>query len=497
MALLKDLLDEKFIVTGQGDMERDISHIAYHSEKVQKGSLFFALPGHNVDGNQFITDSLKRGAGAVVSSLEPSKLSASLNQTPYFQVTQPRKALATTAATFYGHPSSQMNVIGVTGTNGKTTMTYLLESILKAAGRSPGVIGTINYRYHDKVLNAPHTTPESLDLQEILADMQVNEVTDVIMEVSSHALIMDRVYDCHFNGVIFTNLSQDHLDFHKDMEHYFQAKHKLFDELLKTSQKKSKWCVLNGKDIYAERITRHKGISYLECGEGASAEYWIQEAQCDLRGIQASVSTPHGNLSFQSSLIGAFNIENCLLSIGAAQSMGLANDVITKGLANCQGVPGRLQKVAGMQLFSVFIDYAHTPDALRAVTETLKPLTSGRLIVVFGCGGDRDRDKRLQMGAMATQLSDIAIVTSDNPRTEDPQKIIAEAMKGISKDKECFQITDRRKAIDQAIALAQPQDTILIAGKGHEDYQIIGTKKIDFDDYKVVQECLAGRQTCD
>ncbi|OGQ25986.1 MAG: UDP-N-acetylmuramoyl-L-alanyl-D-glutamate--2,6-diaminopimelate ligase [Deltaproteobacteria bacterium RIFCSPLOWO2_12_FULL_50_11] len=504
---LEKLIDASMVVDQNGEMKTEISNIAYHSGAVGRGFLFCALPGLVHQGEQFIQEAVGKKAAAIIGSISPKKLNIKI---PYLQVREPRKALAFAATQFFQEPSRFFNLIGVTGTNGKTTITFLLESILKAAGRHPGVIGTINYRYKDKVLPSLHTTPESLDLQKILAEMQQAGVTDVIMEVSSHALMMDRVYGCHFNGGIFTNLSQDHLDFHKNMEDYFRAKQTLFDNYLVKSEKEKKWCVLNISDSYAKRIPRNSKIRYLECSCSERADYWIQKAYCDLSGFDATMETPQGPILLKMALIGDFNLENCLLSIAAAHSMGLSNEVIIRGLQNFPGVPGRLQRVKAAKNFSVLIDYAHTPDALRAVTETLKPLTQGRLIVVFGCGGDRDRTKRPQMGEMASRHADVAIVTSDNPRTEEPKQIIQDILPGVIKaglspyqesaKKGFIVLSDRKSAIEQALLWARSQDTVLIAGKGHENYQIIGTKRNHFDDYEIVEDCLRkikGTPSCD
>lgn len=477
----------------------DITGIAYDSRRVKKGDLFIAISGLKSNGHQFISDAVSRGAAAVVGTEAVASLVV-----PYLRVQNIRATLATLAARFYGEPTLKVPIIGITGTNGKTTCTYLLEAILKVAHYSPAVLGTINYRYGKKNFVASHTTPEAPDLQRCIAEALATGANAVVMEVSSHALTMERVRDCHFDTVLFTNLSQDHLDYHASMEEYYSAKRRLFREYLLASKKKKKTAILNWQDPYGRRLAEEISAPSMRCGYGRELDYHVVEEVYNPEGITAIIETPHGHIAIQSHLIGAFNLQNILLTIAAAHTLNIPNETIAQGIAAMHAVPGRLQPIEGGQAFSLYVDYAHTPDALRAVLSTLRPLTKRRLITLFGCGGDRDRSKRPLMGNIAAKLSDIVIVTSDNPRTEDPQKIIEEILPGLKaerfhayhrRQRRGYLIEpDRKTAIQAAISLANRGDIVLIAGKGHEDYQILGTQKISFDDRQIVREILQERK---
>ena len=507
MELMK-LLEGVEVTRMIGETRKGIEGIAYHSGLVQKGYLFAAIRGMEVDGHQFIGDALRRGAEAIVLEEEP----ASLERTTIL-VPNSRRALARISANYYGNPSSRLKLVGITGTNGKTTTTFLLESIFKKAGGQVGVIGTINYRYGDKTMSAPNTTPESLDLQRTLSEMVKEGVSHVVMEVSSHGLDLDRIYGCEFDGAVFTNFTSDHLDYHKTLGHYFESKKKLFSEFLAKSSKPGRFAVTNDDDAKGKAIVEGISLPVIHYGLNPSSDVSADQVNFSFEGLSCRVKTPRGQIFVHSKLIGGFNLHNILAAVATAVGMGIPLRTIQQGVDALEGVSGRFEKVENQKGIHVIVDYAHTHDALERALVGLRSLLlnlsrrhaastesvgSGKVITVFGCGGDRDRTKRPLMGEVAGKYSDLAILTSDNPRTEDPLGIIEEAEKGLKRlDLEEWQrppgevwrtrkgylkITDRREAIRVAIQLARPSDTVLIAGKGHEDYQIIGKKKFPFDD---------------
>jgi len=472
-------------------MNPDIKSIHYNSKDVEKGGLFVAIKGLVTDGHNYIDDAVKKGAAVIISE-KPVETNDAL----VYCVTDSRKALAVIAATFHNNPSNGINIIGITGTNGKTTISYLLESIFMKAGFTTGVIGTINYRYANKEFPNPMTTPESLDLQNILFEMKNAGVTHVIMEISSHAIDLDRIESCNIDTAIFTNLTQDHLDYHDTMENYWDCKKKLFTEHLPLSGKtKNITAIINNTNDCGKELVNILSYPVLSTG-GADSDIKPHNVSLTINGIEASISTPEGDFDINSSIIGEHNLENILNSIGAAIASGVDLSTIKTGIENVN-VPGRLEKIINNRKFSVFVDYAHTPDALKNVLSTIKPLTSGKVICVFGCGGDRDNSKRSQMGEIAETHSDRIVVTSDNPRSENPDIIINQILKGIkgkkfnggsgdfSKNingKLHYIEPDRHKAIRYSINAAKIGDSVLIAGKGHETYQITNTGTIDFDD---------------
>ncbi|MCX5906363.1 MAG: UDP-N-acetylmuramoyl-L-alanyl-D-glutamate--2,6-diaminopimelate ligase, partial [Deltaproteobacteria bacterium] len=414
-----------------------------------------------------------------------------------------REALARLAAAFYGDPSESMTLVGITGTNGKTTTSYLLESIVQEGGGKAGVIGTVNYRFADQVLPATTTTPESLDLQRNLAAMRQAGVTHAVLEVSSHALVMNRVRNCDFDVALFTNLTRDHLDYHGTLENYFQAKQLLFTQGLRESRKKEHFAVINLDDPKGQELSRMACGVLLGYGLENHRDVWPEKVEESADGQRARVVTPRGPLAVVSSLIGQHNLYNIMAAVTAAEALQLSPVAIASGIEKLKRVPGRLEPVPGKKGIRAFVDYAHTPDALERALRALQRIQPRRLVVVFGCGGDRDRGKRPLMGRVAGLESDLAIITSDNPRSEDPLEIIAEVEKGMAgtnRQKLALRdlssgngsvdpavsgylvIPDRREAIRLAIRVAVPGDILLIAGKGHEDYQILGGKKIHFDD---------------
>ncbi len=482
----------------------DIRALFYRSQDVTPGGLFVAVKGFAADGHDFIEQAIARGAAAVVCEKPCSAAGAVM-----IPVADSRKALAALAAEFYGHPSRHMTVIGITGTNGKTTTSYLIESILQAAGHATGVIGTINYRFGGKCFDTPVTTPESLDLQRILADMRSAGVTHAVMEISSHALDLCRVHACNIDVAVFTNLTQDHLDFHQTMEAYWASKRKLFELYLPASAgKHAIRAVLNTDDPRGNELAAALKIRHLTAGQQADRDIRAIETRFDLIGITARVQTPGGELTLHSALVGRHNLENILGAVGVGIALNIPPAAIVEGIRALPHVPGRLERVldpSGKRF--VYVDYAHTPDALEKALLALQAVGAGRMICVFGCGGDRDRGKRSLMGAIAARLSHLAVVTSDNPRTEAPETIIAQILAGMNgagrriqavaelgpaPDAKAYLVeADRRNAIRLSISAARAGDTILIAGKGHETYQIIGRTKYPFDDRSEARQALA------
>ncbi|MFO1518094.1 MAG: UDP-N-acetylmuramoyl-L-alanyl-D-glutamate--2,6-diaminopimelate ligase [bacterium] len=479
-----------------------IADVVYDSRKAGPDSLFVAMKGLASDGHLFVDEAVKRGAKAVVCEREvkvPSEI-------PCLVVPNAREALARISNAFFENPTREMAVVGVTGTNGKTTITYLIEALLQNAGRSPSVLGTINYRHGKTVFPASHTTPESYDLQRLIRTMKGEGSDSVVMEVSSHALDLHRVDGIQFDAAVFTNLSPEHQDYHPDMESYFSAKTRLFRELLVMSSKKEKTAVLNRDDVYAKRLlplpASLRALTFSL--SDPEAEIFASSHTLSLEGIEAEVKTPWGVLSIKSPLLGDFNLSNLLAAVGVGGALGVSLGTMEETLRNFRSVPGRLERVPNSRGLHVFVDYAHTPDALKNVLSSLRSLLSprgerkekaGSMITVFGCGGDRDRSKRPLMGQEVAHLSDFAVVTSDNPRTEDPQAILKEILPGLLsrewKEGNQFEVeVDRKKAIRRALETANPGDIVLIAGKGHEDYQILGKTKVHFDDREVVREFL-------
>lgn len=464
----------------------EVQGISCNSKEVSENFIFVAIKGTREDGAKFIKEAAARGARLVVTQL-PADTSGLPRNLTLIAVKDARRALADLAAEFYAYPSSRIKVVGVTGTNGKTTITYLLEALLKKAGNSPAVIGTVNYRFKNKIIPSKNTTPGPIQLQALLAEMAREGLDFALMEVSSHALDQQRAGGVDFHSAIFTNLTQDHLDYHRDMESYFRAKAKLFENL-----KPSSFAVLNYDDAYARRLkslTRARVISY---GIEEKADLGARILSFDCRGTRFLLSFPQGEIEINTALIGRHNIYNLLAAAAWGYQAGISVQVIKSALGALYLVPGRLERIDGTNSFSVFVDYAHTQDALKNTITALRQLCQKKIIVVFGCGGERDKTKRPKMGEVAAQLSDYAIITSDNPRSEEPQAIIKDIEKGIASKNYCI-IPERREAIRKSLALAREGDIVLIAGKGHEDYQILKDRRIHFDDREVVRECL--RQT--
>ncbi len=474
--------------------DKKFSSITANSKEIKPGSLFIAVKGNTADGHLFINEAEKAGAAAIVGENELSTVGRV--NTSYAQVPDSKLALAELAADFYGHPAQKIKIVGITGTSGKTTTTYMVESILTAAGFRVGLIGTILYRLGNKVMASTHTTPGAVELQKLLAEMVSMGCTAVAMEVSSHALKQHRVAGVPFDAMVFTNLSPEHLDFHPDMEDYFRTKSGLFIGLaeLSRSRGKSPHAVINEDDAYGMRLLAEVTIPKTGFSLSSGSKLNASALKVDITGIHGEA----GGVRIDSPLTGSFNIQNILAAVGAGLALGIAPDKISKGIAALKVVPGRLERVAHPKI-NVLVDYAHKPDALEKVLQAVRDIRvpGSKIITVFGCGGDRDRQKRPLMGKIAVENCDSVIITSDNPRLEDPAAIIHEIVAGAAGASNFVVESDRRRAIHQAINAAQPGDIVLIAGKGHENYQIIPdrdepgkTTKIHFDDREVAADAL-------
>lgn len=501
---LSELIQGVEVLQSGGALSGEVSSVCYDSRLCRADSLFVAIPGLKLDGHRFVPQALKQGSRFVLCE-RPVDAPAGVT---VLRVKDSRAALGIVGKNFFRNPSSALCLVGVTGTNGKTTITYLLESVFRQAGLSPGVIGTINYRYGSKVREAAHTTPESFDLQGMLREMLDAGVSHVVMEVSSHALDQKRVDDCEFDAGIFTNLSQDHLDYHQTLEAYFQAKRRFFSEVLgRKIGGRNQAMIINGDDPYGRRILQEMPPSQaLSFGLEGSCDVGAAGFTFSLDGIDARIRTPKGTFPAKAPLVGRYNLYNILAAAAAAHALGIENRAVQAGFLNLGTIPGRLEKVSVAGEPAVFVDYAHTEDALKNVIENLLPFKKSRLITVFGCGGDRDRGKRPLMGRAVVTRSDLSILTSDNPRTEDPLAILRQIEEGVEKEgvtkyaigdvgkgfggKGYVVIPDRREAIREAIKLAGPEDIVLVAGKGHETYQIVGTEKFPFDDRDECREAL-------
>ncbi len=477
---LADLIKDISIVTMKGNKNLDITAMTKDSRNVQEGSMFFAT----ARSDSYIDDALKGGAHALVTDHETDR--------PFpcvIVVEDVAKTLGRMAAKFNGFPSKQMHVAGITGTNGKTTITYLIESILRCSGKKAGVIGTISYRYDGNVLKAETTTPGAIELQGLLKEMQASKVKYVAMEASSHALDQRRVEGIEFDVGIFTNLTHDHLDYHGDIEHYKAAKKLLFEDYLRHSSKEKKYAILNIDDPNVREFVLRAPIETLSYSIKGYADAHLIKYSEDLTGLTLDVSLMDKRISIVSPLIGTFNASNILASTLYGVATNIPYEKIKEGVEALEGVPGRLERVKNDRNVSIFVDYAHTPDALSNVLTLLNGLKKGKLIVVFGCGGDRDKTKRPLMGSIASNLADVAIITSDNPRSEDPAEIIADIKKGYNGNS-CKVIENRKDAIMEGVRMSGHNDVLLIAGKGHENYQIIGGNTFHFSDRETIEEAL-------
>ena len=494
--LLAALRGQVKVLEQRGDVSCPVQAITDDSRAVTGGSLFIAVKGERVDGHGFVEQAVQAGAVAVIAQAPVAS-----GPLPLVLVADSRKALGLLGSRFHGDPSARLKMIGVTGTNGKTTTTYLCKALLEGTGRRVGLIGTVGYQIGQETLPAPHTTPGALDLQALLAKMVEGGLTAAVMEVSSHALALDRTSGCEYDTAVFTNLTQDHLDFHHTMDEYFEAKLRLFTGLA-GGQKSGKLALVNVDDPRGATIRAACPVPVWGYALKNQADLKAERVQLSLTGTTFTASTPAGSFTVESRLVGEHNVYNLLGAIGVALHDGATSDQIREATAHISNVPGRFERVSSGQDFTVVVDYAHTEDALLRLLTAAKALKTGRIITVFGCGGDRDRGKRPKMGRAAVEYSDVVVLTSDNPRTEDPMTILREVEVGVRDALKCRShvqyhlVPDRREAIRAAIREAHSGDMVLIAGKGHEDYQIIGTKKVHFDDREVAREAIQQLRDC-
>ena len=485
---LRQLIQNLPDATVEGPVDREVAGITYDSRRVTPGMVFIAIPGQHVDGHEFIGTAVERGASAVIcerSRLVPGRVTK-------IHVADVREAMACAARSYYQHPSAKLKVIGVTGTNGKTTVAFMIKAILEAADIKTGLMGTVRYEIGDRVIPAQRTTPESIEVQQMMSQMVKADCHACVMEVSSHALDQKRVHGVEFDVGIFTNLTRDHLDYHGTMENYFTAKKKLFSSLGQGTKKGTS--VINIDDDYGARLAGEgDGVEVqLTYGFGEKARLRATKIQLNADGSRFVVEAPGRKFAVRLPLIGRHNIYNALAAVGACLALKIDVVKIQAALNTLPPVSGRLEMVSAGQPFGVFVDYAHTDDALKNVLTTLREITKGRVLVAFGCGGNRDSGKRAKMGRIAAELADFTLITSDNPRKEDPAKIAAqveEGYKGVRVDAYEVEL-DRRRAIQQIIARAQPGDSVLIAGKGHETYQEFEDTVVPFDDRVHAQEAL-------
>lgn len=505
---LSELLEKLDDFDLKGDASVRISSLTCDSRKVQPGSLFFALRGTTADGHTFIENAVSAGAAAIV--FEDTAYAP--RDVPRVKVADARSFMGRMAAAFNGDPTASLPLIGITGTNGKTTTTYLIEAIMAEAGLPAAVLGTISYRFGKATIEASHTTPESTELQTAFRQLKEAGAQAFVMEVSSHALEQKRVDGCHFDVGIFSNLTRDHLDYHTNMENYLEAKLRLFTDLLRpTELKPHRHAVINMDDRYGPVISERCACPVISYGINGSCHVRPIGVTSSVNGIRGTLATPAGSIEFASRLTGRFNLSNILAAAAAGIALNLPLEAIGKGIQKLANVPGRMERVENRRGVTCLVDYAHTGDALENVLSTLKEVAEGRIITVFGCGGDRDNGKRPIMGRIAAEMSDLAIVTSDNPRTEEPFSILEQIKAGITAlavheyhlgeissdfpEKGFIVLENRREAIRLAIRVAKAGDIVLLAGKGHEDYQIIGTVKQHFDDREEASAAFAEMTT--
>ncbi len=480
---LSELLKGIRVVSLSTTRDQEITGIAYSSRKVEPGNIFIALKGQKADGHDFLPEALQRGAVAIVSERPcPPEIDRA-----WVQVLDSREAMALLAANFYDHPSSRLKVVGITGTKGKTTITYILEEILKTAGLQPGVVGTIEYRWGGRQFSAERTTPEAPDIQKFLRQMVDEGVSHCLMEVSSHSLELKRVWGIGFDVAVFTNLSGEHLDYHQTMENYFEAKKKLF--FLNHKRQAS---IVNIDDPWGERLLSELPMQTISFGFRPEAVVRAEKFTIDQEEMTATVSTPLGSLTFTSSLIGKHNLYNFLAAIAAALVLSVPMPDIIRGISSLKRIPGRFESVANRLGVKVIVDYAHTDGALENLLQAIRSLNPRKVILVFGCGGDRDRLKRPRMGEVAARLADWTIITSDNPRSEEPEQIISEIEQGFHHlgNHNYEKIIDRRQAIETALVMARKGDWVVVAGKGHENYQVFRDRTVPFSDVETAREII-------
>ena len=494
--LLASLKGQVDILEQRGRLDQPVAAVTDDSRAVKSGCLFLAVKGERVDGHAYIRQAIQAGAAAVVA-----QEAADTGDTAYVRVVDSRRAVGLIGGRYYGDPSAGLAMVGVTGTNGKTTTTYLCKALLEGIGRRVGLIGTVAYQIGNETIPASHTTPGALELQGLLAKMRDAQLNSVVMEVSSHALAMDRTAGCEYDAAVFTNLTQDHLDYHKTMDEYFQAKLKLFTGLGRGT-KSGQRAIINMDDPRGAQVQAACRVPVWGYAVKSRADVTAEQVRLSMNGTTFTAATPAGSFPVESRLVGEHNVSNLLAAIGVALHAGATCDQVRAAVASVSNVPGRFERVSAGQNFTVVVDYAHTEDALLRLLTAAQALKTHRIITLFGCGGDRDRGKRPKMGRAAVEHSDVVVLTSDNPRTEDPTAILREVEVGVREalrtraQVDYHLVPDRREAIGMAVRLARPGDIVLIAGKGHEDYQIIGTTKFHFDDREVAREAIQQLRNC-
>ena len=477
---LSTIVDRCDSLSYSGRYDPEITNISSDSRNMKEGGLFIAIEGYRDNGLLYIEDAISRGARAIILEDRFKNQVKSYDEVPFCFTSHARKCALNVSRVFYGNPSRGFTLIGITGTNGKTTITYLIEAILRETGKNPGIMGTISHRFNNITRKAKNTTPDPIDIQSLFYEMKEGGVSHVIMEVSSHALAMDRIEPRDFDFAVFTNLSQDHLDFHGTMEEYFKAKARLFLGLNENAS-----AVINRDDSYGQKLLALIKGNVLTYGIIKKSDYM---GRIDSLSIQGTKYTINGT-EYSTRLVGEHNVYNILAAHSLAKALEIDDETIGRAISGIKSIPGRFERVTFGKGYHVFVDYAHTPDALDHLLDAANVLKKGRIITVFGCGGDRDRGKRPKMGSIVERKSDIAIVTSDNPRTEDPAAIIEDIKEGLE-GKNYMIIPDRKEAIYMAVELAQKKDIVLIAGKGHEDCQILKEETIHFDDREVVLQAI-------
>ncbi len=487
---LSELIKGIDVLEVSGTSDSQVAHLVYDSRKVRPHTLFVAIPGEHTDGHRFVSEAVAKGAVAVVYQ-NPLP---SVPEATYIRVRDSQKALAQLASVFYHHPSSKMTLVGVTGTNGKTTTSLMIHAFLEEMFGTAGLMGTLQYQIGKEIRPASHTTPQSLELQELFNEMTLSGIKHCVMEVSSHSLVQHRVEGVDFQVAVFTNLTQDHLDYHKTLDQYLEAKLILFRNLLPSAR-----AVINVDDPSSQRFIKECSGQVISYGLSHPAMIRAEQIQYLPSKTLYTIVTPSGRHAYESPLVGKFNVYNSLAAAATAYALGLPMERALKAMTTRSKVPGRMERVTEENdRFAVIVDYAHTPDGLEKVLKTARTFTQGRLITLFGCGGDRDRTKRPKMGKIAIEESDLVMITSDNPRSEDPAAILREVEEGVKQglkefgaDKKKYHVeADRRKAIEQVLSEARSGDVVVLAGKGHETYQIFKDRTIHFDDREVAKEIL-------
>jgi UDP-N-acetylmuramoyl-L-alanyl-D-glutamate--2,6-diaminopimelate ligase len=482
---LSTLIENLPMIGTSGGGDPEVLGLTYDSRKVKDNGLFVAVAGHQVDGTEFITQAVSNGATVVVSESALNLGSGVV----HIQVVDARAALAELSNTFYGDLSRSMSVVGITGTNGKTTTSYMIRDIFRAAGLKPGLLGTVAYEIGERSIPASRTTPEAPEIHSMFRQMKDASCDSVVMEVSSHAIALRRVQGIHFETCVFTNLTQDHLDYHNDMDTYFDVKAALFQALEKRYEQSA---VINMDDPWGRKLIEEKNlkVNIVSYGFHEKAMVFASDASVDASGTSFRLITPWGEAKIHLQLLGRFNIHNALAALAAGGLQGIELQTMVRALEQIRAIPGRLELVQNRKAKKIFVDYAHTDDALKNVLTTLREICKGKLMVVFGCGGDRDRGKRQKMGQVASRLADYAIVTSDNPRNEEPGAIVADILEGMNDQNTYEVVLDRREAIEKAVRKVSRKDVLLIAGKGHETYQEFNGTIVPFDDRETVRELI-------